>query len=110
MLGVPVRSEATNGLTDLLGAPTLSNNIGNNAVTVPAMIKVKVTAIGNSMGIILPKEALTKLHADKGDVLFLVDTPEGLTLTPYQQDFEAQMDAAEKVMKKYRNALHELAK
>jgi putative addiction module antidote len=110
VLGVPVRSEATNGLTDLLGAPTLSNNIGNNAVTVPAMIKVKVTAIGNSMGIILPKEALTKLHADKGDVLFLVDTPEGLTLTPYQQDFEAQMDAAEKVMKKYRNALHELAK
>lgn len=34
----------------------------------------------------------------------------GLTLTPYQQDFENQMDAAEKVMKKYRNALHELAK
>jgi putative addiction module antidote len=74
------------------------------------MIKVKVTAIGNSMGIILPKEALTKLHAEKGDLLFLVDTPEGLTLTPYQQDFEAQMDAAEKVMKKYRNALHQLAK
>ena len=47
---------------------------------------------------------------EKGDVLYLVDGPEGLTLTPYQQDFEAQMDAAEKVMKKYRNALHELAK
>jgi len=99
-----------NGLTALLGAPTLSNNIRNNFFRVPVMIKVKVTAIGNSMGIILPKEALTKLHAGKGDLLFLVDTPEGLTLTPYQQDFEAQMDAAEKVMKKYRNALHELAK
>ena len=58
----------------------------------------------------LPKEALAKLRAEKGDVLFLVDTPDGLTLTPYQQDFENQMDAAEKVMKKYRNALHELAK
>ena len=74
------------------------------------MLKVKVTAIGNSMGIVLPKEALMKLRADKGDVLYLVDTPEGLTLTPYQQDFSAQLDAAEKVMKKYRNALHELAK
>jgi hypothetical protein len=39
-----------------------------------------------------------------------VDGPEGLTLTPYQQDFEDQMEAAKKVMKKYRNALHELAK
>jgi len=74
------------------------------------MLKVKVTAIGNSMGIVLPKEALTKLRANKGDVLYLVDGPNGLTLTPYQQDFEAQMAAAEKVMKKYRNALHELAK
>lgn len=74
------------------------------------MLKVKVTAIGNSMGIVLPKEALTKLHAGKGDVLYLVDSPEGLTLTPYQQDFENQIKAAEKVMKKYRNALHELAK
>ncbi len=74
------------------------------------MLKVKITAIGNSMGIVLPKEALTKLRANKGDVLYLVDTPEGLALTPYQQDFPAQLEAAEKVMKKYRNALHELAK
>ncbi len=74
------------------------------------MLKVKVTSIGNSMGIVLPKEALTKLKAEKGDVLYLVDGPEGLTLTPYRHDFEKQMQAAEKVMKKYRNALHELAK
>jgi putative addiction module antidote len=74
------------------------------------MLKVKVTAVGNSMGILLPKEALTKLKASKGDTLYLVDSPEGLTLTPYQQDFETQMETAEKVMKKYRNAFHELAK
>ena len=74
------------------------------------MMKVKVTPIGNSMGIILPKEALAKLKAGRGDMLYLVDGPEGLLLTPYQQDFEAQMKVAEKVMKKYRNALHELAK
>ena len=74
------------------------------------MLKVKVTAIGNSMGILLPKEALAKLKVVKGDTLYLVDNPEGLTLTPYQQDFELQMSAAEKVMKKYRNTFHELAK
>ena len=74
------------------------------------MMKVKVTPIGNSMGIVLPKEALAKLKAGRGDMLYLVDGPEGLLLTPYQQDFEAQMKVAEKVMKKYRNALHELAK
>ena len=74
------------------------------------MLKVKITAIGNSMGIVLPKEALTKLRVDKGDVVYLIDSPEGLTITPYQQDFSAQLDAAEKVMKKYRSALHELAK
>lgn len=74
------------------------------------MLKVKVTAVGNSMGILLPKEALKKLKANKGDTLYLVDSPEGLTLTPYQQDFEDQMEAAETVMKKYRNAFHKLAK
>ena len=62
------------------------------------------------MGIVLPKEALTKLNAGKGDILYLVEGPEGLTLTPYQQDFGTQLAAAEKVMKKYRNALRELAK
>ncbi len=62
------------------------------------------------MGIVLPKEALTKLRVGKGDLLYLVDTLEGLTLTPYQQDFEKQLEVAEKVMNKYRNALHELAK
>lgn len=74
------------------------------------MLEVKVTAIGNSMGIVLPKEALTKLKAEKGDVLYLVDGPEGLTLTPYREDFAEQMEAAERVMKKYKNALRQLAK
>lgn len=62
------------------------------------------------MGILLPKEAIKKLKANKGDTLYLIDTPEGFTLTPYQQDFEAQMEAAETVMKNYRNAFRKLAK
>ncbi len=74
------------------------------------MLKIKVTAIGNSMGVLLPKEVLVKLKVGKGDSLYLVENDEGFTLTPYQRDFEAQMQAAEKVLKKYRNALHELAK
>ena len=74
------------------------------------MLKVKVTTIGNSMGIILPKEALLKMKASKGDTLYLVENPEGYSLTPYQKDFDQQIKIAEKVMKKYRNALHELAK
>ena len=74
------------------------------------MLEVKITTIGNSVGIVLPKEALTKLNAAKGDILYLVDSPEGLTLTPYREDFAEQIEAAERVMKKYKNALRELAK
>ncbi len=74
------------------------------------MLKVKVTQIGNSMGILLPKEALSKMKATKGDTLYLVEGPDGYTVTPYSQEFEEQMNAATKVMKKYRNALRELAK
>ena len=74
------------------------------------MLKVKVTPIGNSMGIILPKEALQRMKAEKGDTLYLVEDSEGYSLTPYQADFNTQIQVAEKIMKKYRNALHELAK
>lgn len=74
------------------------------------MLKVKITAVGNSMGILLPKEALSKMKASKGDTLYLVEGPEGYTLTPYQQDFEVQMGVAEGIMKRYRNTLRELAK
>ena len=74
------------------------------------MLAVKVTTVGNSMGILLPKEVRNQLKVEKGDTLYLVETKEGYTLTPYQEDFESQILAAEKVLKKYRNALHELAK
>jgi putative addiction module antidote len=62
------------------------------------------------MGILLPKEALKRLNTAKGDTLYLVESPEGYTLTPYSQDFDEQMTAADKVMKKYRNALRKLGK
>jgi putative addiction module antidote len=74
------------------------------------MLKVKVTAVGNSMGILLPKEALGKLNAARGDTLYLVEGPEGYTLTVYDPEFEEQVVAARGIMKRYKNALKELAK
>jgi len=74
------------------------------------MLKVKVTTVGNSVGIVLPKETLKRMHTKKGDSLFLVENSEGYLLTPYREDFEEQVKIAEKVMNNYRNALRELAK
>ena len=74
------------------------------------MQTVKITAIGNSSGIILPKEVLGRLKVEKGDSLFLIETPEGYRITAHDPVFEAQMDAARAVMKKRRAALRELAK
>ncbi len=74
------------------------------------MLKVKVTPVGNSMGILLPKEALGKLKVERGDTLYLVEGPDGYTLTPYQQDFEEQMALSNSLMKRYKNTLRKLAK
>jgi len=74
------------------------------------MLKVKITQVGNSMGILLPKEVLNKMNSEKGDTLYLVEGSEGYTITPYSPDFEEQMNAANKIMKDYRNTLHKLAK
>jgi len=74
------------------------------------MLALKVTTIGNSIGVVLPKEAAAKLKVEKGDVVYLTETPDGYRLTPYNPEFETQMEAARTVMKKRRNALRELAK
>ena len=74
------------------------------------MIELKLTAVGNSLGVVLPKEALARLKLAKGDTIYLTDSPDGYRLTPYNPEFEAQMDAARKIMKKRRAALRELAK
>ena len=74
------------------------------------MTVLKLKAVGNSTGVILPKEVLTKLQVEKGDDLYVVETPDGITLTPYDPEFEHQMEAARKIMKKRRTVLRELAK
>lgn len=74
------------------------------------MTSLKLKAVGNSTGVILPKEILAKLHVEKGDSLFVIETPNGIELTPYDPEFERQMEAARKIMKKRRSVLRELAK
>ena len=74
------------------------------------MTAVKVTQIGNSYGVILPKEMLARMKVEKGDSLFVSEAPGGYLLTPYSNEFEEQMNAARRIMKKRRNVLRELAK
>jgi putative addiction module antidote len=74
------------------------------------MTALKLTQIGNSVGLILPKEVLARLKLEKGDTVFATDAANGVMLTPYSPEFEAQMTAARKVMKKRRAVLRELAK
>jgi putative addiction module antidote len=71
---------------------------------------LKIVAVGNSTGVILPKDLLASLRLDRGDELFPVKTPNGVELRVYDPEFEAQMDAARSVMKCRKNVLRELAK
>jgi putative addiction module antidote len=74
-------------------------------------MKLEIKKIGNSTGVILPKELLNRLNLAQGDYLFVAETEEGgLKLTPFDPDFAKGLEIAEKAMKTYRNALAELAK
>jgi len=71
---------------------------------------LKLTQIGNSVGVILPKEMLANLKVEKGESIYVTETPDGYAITPNDPTFEQQMIEAQRIMKKRRNALHELAK
>ena len=70
---------------------------------------VKITTIGNSVGIVLPKEVLNRLHVEKGDSLYITDSPEGVYLTPYDAEFARTLEAFERVMRENRDVLKKLA-
>ena len=74
------------------------------------MNQVKVRKVGNSHGVVLPKEVLAELGIGENDVLILTRTPQGITLTPYDPDLGEAMKVFEEGRKRYRNALRELAK
>ncbi len=70
---------------------------------------VKITTIGSSVGIVLPKEILGRLHVEKGDTLYLTEAPDGIRLSPYNAEFAKKLDAFEHVMRENRDVLKKLA-
>ena len=75
-----------------------------------AMTALKITSVGNSAGVLLPKELLAKLRVEKGDMLHVIETENGIELTPYDPEFDAQMAVAENIMREDRDILRKLAK
>ena len=74
------------------------------------MHALKLTQIGNSVGVILPKEVLARLKLEKGDTLYLTESPDGMRITPHDPVFENQMQTARDIMKSRRAVLREVAK
>ena len=72
-------------------------------------MKIKITAVGNSAGVILPKELLARLRLGKGDTLYATELPDGIKLSPYDPTLAKQLDVAKRIMRKDRNVLRKLA-
>lgn len=73
------------------------------------MIELKIRKVGNSLGAVIPRDALDRLKVGEGERVFLTETPDGYRITPYDPEFERQMELAEEGMSRYRNALRALA-
>jgi len=74
------------------------------------MFALKLTQIGNSVGVILPREILARLKLEKGQSLFVTETPGGFVLTPYDPALGEQIEAGREFMREYRDTFHQLAK
>lgn len=75
------------------------------------MVELKVRKVGNSLGVVLPKDVINRLHTKNGEPLFLIEAPDGsYRLTSYDPAFEKKMAKAEDIVGRYRNTLHTLAK
>ena len=74
------------------------------------MHMLKLTQIGNSVGVVLPKEALARLKLSKGESICLTDTPDGYALTPYAPALEDEIKAGREFMHEFRDTFHQLAK
>lgn len=71
---------------------------------------LKITKVGNSAGVVLPKEILAKLRAGVGDTLYVSEAPDGIRITVSNPEFEAKMALAEQIMREDRDILRVLAK
>jgi putative addiction module antidote len=79
------------------------------AVKVTTATAVKVTTVGNSAGIVLPKEILNRLHVEKGDTVYLTESPDGVRISPYDATFVQKVEILEQVMRENRDVLKKLA-
>jgi putative addiction module antidote len=73
------------------------------------MAVLKLRSVGNSTGVVFPREVLERLRVGKGDLLYAVETPRGIELSPYDPEFARQMEVAERVMREDRGVLKRLA-
>ncbi len=73
------------------------------------MYTLKLTTVGSSTGVVIPKEMLKSMKLEKGDFLYAVETPEGYVLTPYNREVEAQIQKGRVFMKQYRETFKALA-
>ena len=76
----------------------------------PVVRKVTLRQVGGSIGATLPKDMADRLHVQAGDEVFVVETEQGILITPYDPTFEQAMAAYKRTAAKYRNALRELSK
>lgn len=74
------------------------------------MQPIKLTQVGNSVGLILPKEVLARLRVARGDTVFLTETPDGVTLTPFDPAFQEQVELGREFMREHRDTFRALAK
>ncbi|WP_445679629.1 AbrB/MazE/SpoVT family DNA-binding domain-containing protein [Radicibacter daui] len=75
------------------------------------MVELKLRKVGNSLGVVLPKEVVSRLNVQDGETLYLAEAPDGgYRLLPFDPSFEKKMSKAEDIIKRYRNTLHVLAK
>ncbi len=72
--------------------------------------KVTLRQMGGSVGATLPKDMAERLHVRAGDEVFVIETEQGILLSPFDPEFQRAMTAYERTASKYRNALRELAK
>lgn len=79
------------------------------AVRVTTATAVKVTTVGSSVGIVLPKEILSRLHVEKGDTVYLTESPDGIRISPYDTAFAQKVEILEQVMRENRDVLKKLA-
>jgi putative addiction module antidote len=91
-------------------APSVGSDSITFVITKAIMTALKITQIGNSLGLILPKEILARLKLQKGDSVFVTDTPDGVAITPYDPVVAEQLALGSEFMHDYRETFRELAK